>query len=483
MSWVERLEWQQRRVDAGRLQLIAAAIDEVTVGDARAGFGGGASREIRYRSLRAELATALGVGEYQIESQMDLAFRLTHGFPATLSALEEAELSLAHARVVADAGMVIGAGDGEGVRQRRAGYENEVLGIAVRETPNRLRPIAQRIAERWAERPLETRHRDAAAQRCVRVVDGDDGMADLFARLPAVQAYAIHDRLTRIARAAERGARTIRDTTSPRPAETEAAATVGPIGAASAPAEPAATVGLAGSPEPAPRTRDQFRADAFADLLLGADERVMLAGTPGEAIRASVQIIVPAHTLTPGAELGGELGDKPGGAYGAAPVLSGHGPIDEHTARELAGHADTWTRVHTDPTGEVLSVDRYRPSEQMRRILTIRDQHCRFPGCRIPTARCDLDHTIDAAKGGPTSTDNLAHLCRGHHTLKHHGGWHVRQHRGGTLRWTSPTGRTHTDHPPGTGPSLGSAAPPDPESFAGADSASGARAGPVRFRG
>jgi hypothetical protein len=99
--------------------------------------------------------------------------------------------------------------------------------------------------------------------------------------------------------------------------------------------------------------------------------------------------------------------------------------------------------------GTVLAVDRYRPSARMRRYLAARDQHCRFPGCRAPLARCDLDHTVDAALGGATATDNLAHLCRGHHTLKHHGGWRVRQNDDGALEWRSPTGRGYRERPPG----------------------------------
>ena len=65
-----------------------------------------------------------------------------------------------------------------------------------------------------------------------------------------------------------------------------------------------------------------------------------------------------------------------------------------------------------------------------------------------PLARCDLDHTVDAALGGSTATNNLAALCRGHHTLKHHGGWRVRQKADGGLDWQSPTGRQYRERPP-----------------------------------
>ena len=98
-------------------------------------------------------------------------------------------------------------------------------------------------------------------------------------------------------------------------------------------------------------------------------------------------------------------------------------------------------------TGAILAVDRYRPGEDLKRLLRVRDEHCRFPGCRMPAHRCDLDHTHDAALGGDTCDGNLAHLCRRHHTLKHATPWTVRQRPGGILEWTSPTGRTYTDTP------------------------------------
>ncbi|GAA3629615.1 hypothetical protein GCM10022200_10390 [Microbacterium awajiense] len=49
--------------------------------------------------------------------------------------------------------------------------------------------------------------------------------------------------------------------------------------------------------------------------------------------------------------------------------------------------------------------------------------------------------------GGTTTEANLAPLCKGNHTVKHHGNWTVRQQPGGILEWTSPTGRIYTVHP------------------------------------
>lgn len=130
------------------------------------------------------------------------------------------------------------------------------------------------------------------------------------------------------------------------------------------------------------------------------------------------------------------------------PEMQGYGPIDTFSARGIAADAEHWDRIIEDPSnGEVLAVDRYRPSEHMRRVLRVRDQHCRFPGCRSPLHRCDLDHTVDAQFGGPTSVENLAFLCRGHHMLKHHTAWQSTQLAAGALEWRSPTGRHYRDTP------------------------------------
>ncbi|MBO0981671.1 HNH endonuclease signature motif containing protein, partial [Microbacterium sp. SD291] len=106
-------------------------------------------------------------------------------------------------------------------------------------------------------------------------------------------------------------------------------------------------------------------------------------------------------------------------------------------------------RLLTHPiTGALLAVDRYRPSAHLRRLLRARDQRCRFPTCGYPAAGCDLDHTHDAAHGGPTKDTNLGDLCRRHHVLKHHSPWNVEQVEAGVFAWTSPTGRVYVDRPP-----------------------------------
>ena len=204
-------------------------------------------------------------------------------------------------------------------------------------------------------------------------------------------------------------------------------------------------------------------ANAFEDAQLFPGARRAARATPVEmhglgAVRAHVQVVVPVSALGTGAAANTEQLGEPDAWFDPVPValLAGAGPIDLDSARQLAAHADHWDVVRVAPTtGAVLAVDRYRPSAEMRRILSARDQRCRFPGCGAVLAQCDIDHTVDAALGGATAIDNLAHLCRAHHTLKHHSGWSVSQVGNGVLDWRSPTGRHRTDRPPGHSTSLG----------------------------
>jgi hypothetical protein len=78
--------------------------------------------------------------------------------------------------------------------------------------------------------------------------------------------------------------------------------------------------------------------------------------------------------------------------------------------------------------GEILDLG------QARRLVTaaiwvalvLRDRHCTFPGCHRPPIACDAHHIRHWADGGPTSLDNLALLCRTHHTILHNTAWQIR---------------------------------------------------------
>lgn len=55
---------------------------------------------------------------------------------------------------------------------------------------------------------------------------------------------------------------------------------------------------------------------------------------------------------------------------------------------------------------------------KLRQIITMRDLHCRFPGCEVPAHACDIDHVIEYNRGGVTAVSNGQLLCRHHHNMK-----------------------------------------------------------------
>jgi hypothetical protein len=103
----------------------------------------------------------------------------------------------------------------------------------------------------------------------------------------------------------------------------------------------------------------------------------------------------------------------------------------------------------------------YRPPPRLIEQVTARDITCRFPTCRQPAWRCDLDHTIpyaqddggggdgggDGGGGGRTCSCNLGGLCRTHHQLKQHPRWKLTQPAPGHFEWTTPTGRAYATGP------------------------------------
>jgi hypothetical protein len=89
----------------------------------------------------------------------------------------------------------------------------------------------------------------------------------------------------------------------------------------------------------------------------------------------------------------------------------------------------------------------YQIPATMARWVRQRDVTCRFPGCRQPARRCDIDHAR-AWPAGPTQPANLLCLCRRHHRLKQTRRWHVQLQPNGTAVWVGPTGQIRLTRAP-----------------------------------
>ena len=251
----------------------------------------------------------------------------------------------------------------------------------------------------------EVRRARASEGRRVIMRPTADGMAELCALLPGVQARQAFDSINALALATTKGDA---------------------------------------------RTSDQRRADALMDLLTGR------ASPP----QVNINVVVPADTLA------GDS-DRPGWVPGLGPITAGEARKLALTAgqpkvRQLMADPDTGalTNVVDAPvphslapnqlTEPIPSEPQYRPSRGLDRAVRERDMTCRFPGCRRSalgtSSGTDLDHTDPWPKGS-TAWGNLAVLCRRHHRLKHSPGWLVELTEGGVMIWTTPTGRRYITEP------------------------------------
>ncbi len=115
------------------------------------------------------------------------------------------------------------------------------------------------------------------------------------------------------------------------------------------------------------------------------------------------------------------------------------------TAARAAAEAGGWQSA--DTCAHQQASPAYRPAGRLRDFIAARDQTCRFPGCRQPAWRGDLDHTIPYETGGLTCHCNLCALCRTHHRLKQRRFWQLEQLTPGVLTWTAPSGRKYSVTP------------------------------------
>lgn len=461
--------WVEKRRSIARLEAEAAALlaDRLQLCDADARENP-FHRDSIHRSMIAEYSAAGHVAKGTMEYAFaDAAFLFSSspqaGHTAVRESFQRGAITAAHVHQIIEAADVVR----EAVRDGRvdagtlALYDLAALVIAENDTAARTRAQVRQIAASLAGETVVERQRRAAGERSVRMRSVGDGLALLQIVLPEHLAVAILDRLSQLARQVI----TARDDQEPvldpellddgpdpihpgdlaadDPALDDPALddfaifgdddtfTTDPL------VDPVGGDGVEHVPADE-RTMDQIRADLLTDLLLAAAPSEAL-GTGLDNVQAHIQVTVAATTLA-GAD------DRPA-------ELDGHGPLHPDVARDLAGRTGGWSRLFLDPTGMVTETDSYTPTAGMRRFLRARDQRCRFPGCRMPVHRSQIDHNHDHAKGGRTALSNLGFFCIGHHVLKHpdvaeRHRWTARQLPDRSIEWISPLGRSYVDPPP-----------------------------------
>lgn len=384
---------------AGMMATVAAErlqrIDELRQAHlADAEVAGRVLTDVVMRGLRLELAAAMRITEYAAGNLIALAEALVQRYPEVMAAFSDARITERHAEMLVD-----------GLDELEPGLQGDLLGealaLAESQPVGEFRRSLRKLIESARVVTLAERHEAALTHRRVYVEPVGDGMAWTHHLGPEVEATAAYGRATAIAK-----------TILAQEGET--------------------------------RSLDQIRADVMADLLIEGTT----TAHPGEArgIRATVVVTVPALSLL-------QETDAAVAAAGADPAsVEGVGAIPIGRARELCGGDAMWMRVLTHPeTGVVLSVGRtqYSPPASLRRLAKWRADRCMGPGCGMPASRCEVDHTIAWEHGGDTALENLAPLCKGHHKVKHHGGWQLQQipESGGAVEWTSPAGRRYVVEP------------------------------------
>lgn len=364
--------------------------------------------EFVVRAVVADLAVRLAVSEPTIRAWAHQAEVMRSTLPACWARFREGEFSAAHARIVTELAAALGVIE-------RAEFDNAAAGAAAL-SPTRFRSRMRTLAARLDSAHLSERHARARDDRRVWVEPTADGMAWLSALLPIDDAHRVFVTVDQLA-------------------------------------------GDIVSAEDEPRTRAQARADVLVDLVAGrlgspAGGDPVAPGT-GRSTSVSVAVTVPVLTL-----LG--VSEEPG-------TLDGIHPIDAETARRLAAHAPSFTRLLTHPvSGAVLTVDRgtYRVPRDLRRWVQALHPTCTFAGCGRRTRDCDLDHIEPHGRGGPTSAANLEPLCRHHHRVRHRTLWRrdrnpVLSHPSGAHSvWASPTGHRALPAPELPPPPIAPPAPP-----------------------
>lgn len=259
-----------------------------------------------------------------------------------------------------------------------------------------------------------------------------DGMASIFAVMPATEAI----QLFRSIDAAARSAKATGDERTLDQLRADALALMG---------ENAVQSGWIGA---CPR---QHVDDASADSAAPADgERAPDCGMPVGAIggrSAHVRVMVPLTSA-----MGGEGGPGQGLEGADAPAeLEGYGPIPASVARALAA-GGPWARMVTDPLDRTVlevSRDRYRPTRAMADLVRAREPECIHLSCGVSSDRCDIHHRIPWPIGLTTVT-NLDPPCRRHHLLLTHAGWRYAVDARGRRTWTTPTGLRYVQELDGT---------------------------------
>jgi hypothetical protein len=186
-----------------------------------------------------------------------------------------------------------------------------------------------------------------------------------------------------------------------------------------------------------PRCRDQIMADTLVERITGQ--------TSAADVSAELQIVMPLDALL--------------NANSHNPVeLEGYGPLPAELARDILATSKGrlwWRRLYAAPMGGPLvggDPCRRRFDGYLRKLITLRDRHCRDPYCEAPIRH--VDHIQRFTNDGLTIYPNGRGECeRGNYT-REMPGWKVEIIGSGldgqphTIKITTPTGHSYSSRAP-----------------------------------
>lgn len=149
------------------------------------------------------------------------------------------------------------------------------------------------------------------------------------------------------------------------------------------------------------RTTEQRNADALIQLCAAYANGEVTGGRE----RPTILVTIPATTLA-------GLDDNP------CTTANGD-PIPAHVVRHLAESAILQRVVHAGSVILNMGQRVRTATEHQYKALITRDGGCRWPGCNIPAAWCEIDHLTPWQHGGATDIDNLVMWCSHHHHERH----------------------------------------------------------------
>ncbi|WP_299169241.1 HNH endonuclease signature motif containing protein [uncultured Arthrobacter sp.] len=443
-------------------------------GDAQANPGHrGSDPQLSLMLAAQEITPVLRVPGRTAQRMLDEALRLTGELPETWEALDAGRISPTQASVIVDESGSIPA-------EAVAGFEETVLETAGDLTRPKLTRRCRRLREELHPESIIDRKARAVKDRHVEVQPEQDGMAWLSAYLPAEQAHGIFNRVDAAARSLQGPdeGRTLSQLRADVFADVLTHTCTGDpkrgtgyrgVGASVFVTVPVMTLlghqrkdwqNLHGGAAGTAGTAGAADAAGAASVARAAGAEAAGAGTPA-GVSGAAGTRGPARSADAASAQAAGTGadDKPSESDTVIPdlagcengLLEGYGPIDPETARNLAAHAPSFTRILVHPeTGAVLSVgrDRYRPPKHLQDWVRITNPTCIHPGCNRSSWSCEIDHVTPWAHGGKTALDNLKPRCKLHHMLKTEGIWPVgHDDDEGTPNVTSPGEQTYTTLP------------------------------------